>query len=134
MDIDAERLDFAKRAVTRIVDAGEYPATVSATMDRVEALRGADYVVVTILVGATEVWRHDIEIPMKYGVDMNVGDTRGVSGIFRSLRTIPVLVDIARDMERYCPQRVDAQLHQSDGDALPGDGYRNRHQRHRLVP
>ena len=75
-------------------------------MDRAEALRGADYVVVTILVGATEVWRHDIEIPMKYGVDMNVGDTRGVSGIFRSLRTIPVLVDIARDMERYCPNAL----------------------------
>ena len=106
MDIDAERLDFAQRAVSRIVEAGEYPATVSATMDRVEALRGADYVVVTILVGATEVWRHDIEIPMKYGVDMNVGDTRGVSGIFRSLRTIPVLVDIARDMERYCPNAL----------------------------
>ena len=43
---------------------------------------------------------------MKYGVDMNVGDTRGVSGIFRSLRTIPVLVDIARDMERYCPNAL----------------------------
>jgi len=106
MDIDAERLDFAQRAVTRIVEAGEYPARVTATMDRAEALRGADYVVVTILVGATEIWRHDIEIPMKYGVDMNVGDTRGVSGIFRSLRTIPVLVDIARDMERYCPNAL----------------------------
>ena len=43
---------------------------------------------------------------MKYGVDMNVGDTRGVAGIFRSLRTIPVLVDIARDMERYCPKAL----------------------------
>ena len=52
MDIDAERLDFARRAVQRIVTAGEYPAKVSATMDRVEALRGADYVVVTILVGS----------------------------------------------------------------------------------
>ena len=106
MDIDAERLDFAKRAVQRIVTAGEYPARVTATMDRVEALRGADYVVVTILIGSTDVWRHDIEIPMKYGVDMNVGDTRGVAGIFRSLRTIPVLVDIARDMERYCPKAL----------------------------
>ncbi len=106
MDIDPERLDFARRAVERIIDVGEYPATVSATMDRAEALEDADFVVVTILVGSTDVWRHDIEIPMQYGVDINVGDTRGVAGIFRALRTIPVMVDIARDMERYCPNAL----------------------------
>jgi alpha-galactosidase len=58
---------------------------------------------VTILAGETDVWRHDIEIPKQYGVDINVGDTRGPAGIFRALRTIPVMVDIAHDMERYCP-------------------------------
>ena len=62
--------------------------------------------VVTILVGGTDVWRHDIEVPMKYGVDMNVGDTRSVAGIFRPIRTIPVMVDIAKDMERYCPNAL----------------------------
>lgn len=103
MDINAERLDFAKRAVEHIIERGNYPAKVEATMDRVEALKGADVVLVTILAGAIDVWRHDIEIPAKYGVDINVGDTRGVSGIFRALRTIPVMLDIARDMERYCP-------------------------------
>ncbi|MCD6290448.1 MAG: alpha-galactosidase [Anaerolineae bacterium] len=103
MDIDAERLDFAKKSVQRIVDAGNYPAKVEATMDRVEALKGADIVLVTILVGSTDVWRYDIEIPEKYGVDINIGDTRGPSGIFRALRTIPVMLDIARDVERYCP-------------------------------
>ena len=106
MDIDAQRLEWSQRAVQRIIDEGKYPATVSATLDRVEALRGADYVIVTILAGSTEVWRHDIEIPKRYGVDMNVGDTRGVSGVFRALRTIPVMVDIARDMERYCPRAL----------------------------
>lgn len=103
MDIDAKRLEWSRRAVQRIVDEGGYPATVVTTLDRAEALRDADYVLVTILAGATDVWRHDIEIPKKYGVDMNVGDTRSVSGIFRALRTIPVMVEIARDMERYCP-------------------------------
>ncbi len=103
MDIDPERLDFAQKSVQRIVDMGKYPAKVIATMDRAEALKDADAVVVTILAGATDVWRYDIEIPMQYGVDINIGDTRGPSGIFRALRTIPVMLGIARDMERYCP-------------------------------
>ena len=103
MDIDAERLDFAHRSVQRIVDMGNYPARVEPTMDRVEALKDADFVLCTILAGGTDVWRHDIEIPKKYGVDINIGDTRGPSGIFRALRTIPVMIGIVRDMERYCP-------------------------------
>jgi alpha-galactosidase len=103
MDINLERLEYSRRAVERIIHEGGYPATVETTLDRVEALQGADYVLVTILVGATDVWRHDIEVPKKYGVDINVGDTRGVSGIFRALRTIPEMVSIAKDMQRYCP-------------------------------
>jgi alpha-galactosidase len=106
MDIDAERLEFARKSVQRIVDMGHYPARVEATLDRVEALTGADAVLCTILAGGTEVWRHDIEIPKKYGVDTNIGDTRGPSGIFRALRTIPVMLSIAHDMERHCPDAI----------------------------
>jgi len=103
MDINPERLDFAQRSVQRIVDMGNYPAKVVATLDRAEALKDADAVLVTILAGATDVWRHDIEIPKQYGVDINIGDTRGVSGIFRFLRTAPVMLDICKDMQRLCP-------------------------------
>ena len=103
MDINQERLDFAERSVKRIVEAGNYPAKVQSTLSREEALEGADAVLVTILAGDVSVWRHDIEIPKSYGVDVNVGDTRGVSGIFRALRTIPVMLGIAHDMERLCP-------------------------------
>ena len=106
MDIDPERLDFARRAVQTIVKRGKYPAKVVATLDRKEALKGADAVVCTILAGNVQVWRHDIEIPAKYGVDTNVGDTRGPSGIFRALRTIPVMLDICRDLERCCPDAI----------------------------
>lgn len=106
MDIHAGRLEWAKRGVEKLIAAGGYPATVEATLDRVEALRGADVVLTTILAGSTEVWRHDIEIPKKYGVDVNVGDTRGPSGIFRFLRTINPMMDIVRDMERVCPNAV----------------------------
>lgn len=106
MDVNKERLDFATKAVKSIVERGKYPAKVEATMDRKEALKGANVVLCTILAGDVQVWRHDIEIPKKYGVDTNVGDTRGPSGIFRALRTIPVMLDIARDIERYCPNAL----------------------------
>ena len=82
LDIDPERLDFAKRSVDKIVALGNYPASVTATLERAAALRGADVVLTTILAGGTDVWRHDIEIPKKYGVDTNVGDTRGPRGFF----------------------------------------------------
>lgn len=103
MDIDQERLDFITKAVKRIVEAGKYPAKVISTTSRKEALEGADGVVTTILQGGVDVFQYDIEIPKKYGVDINVGDTRGPSGIFRALRTIPVMLDICHDIERYCP-------------------------------
>ena len=106
MDIDPERLDAIRRAVERIVQEGKYPARVVATMDRVEALRDADGVITTILQGNCDVWQHDILIPKKYGVDTCVGDTRGPSGIFRFLRTVNPILDIARDIERYCPNAV----------------------------
>jgi len=106
MDIDRERLDFARKACQTIVDRGGYPAKVVATMDRKEALKGADAVLCTILAGSVDVWKHDILIPKKYGVDTNIGDTRSVSGIFRALRTIPVMLDICRDMEKCCPNAI----------------------------
>ncbi len=106
MDVNKERLVFALRAVKSIVDRGNYPAKVIATTDRQEALKGADAVLCTILAGSVDVWQHDILIPKKYGIDTNVGDTRGVSGVFRALRTIPVMVSIAKDMEKLCPDAI----------------------------
>jgi alpha-galactosidase len=106
MYIDPERLDFAQKAVQRIVDMGNYPAKVEATLDRKQALEGADFVLITILAGGVDVWRYDIEIPKQYGVDTNVGDTRSISGVFRALRTIPVMLDISRDIVRYAKPNV----------------------------
>ncbi len=106
MDIDSDRLGYIEQAVKKIIAAGKYRAKVTATTDRQEALQDADGVVITILAGGVHVWRHDIEIPKKYGVDINVGDTRGPAGIFRALRTIPVMMEIVRDVERYAPNAV----------------------------
>ena len=106
MDVDKERLDFAHKAVKSIIERGQYPAKVEVTMERKEALKGADAVLCTILSGDVQIWRHDIEIPKKYGIDTNVGDSRSVSGIFRALRTIPVMNSIVKDMEKYCPDAI----------------------------
>jgi len=106
VDIDETRLDYARRGVEKVVRAGGHHATVTATMDRREALPGADGVLITVLQGGVDVWKYDVEIPMKYGVDICVGDTRGPSGIFRFLRTAPVMLDIIRDVEELCPNAI----------------------------
>ncbi|HOV22218.1 MAG TPA: alpha-galactosidase [bacterium] len=106
MDIDKERLEFIKRAVEKIIEVGKYPAKLEVTTDRKTSLKDADAVICTILAGGVHVWRYDIEIPKKYGVDFNVGDTRGAAGIFRALRTIPVMLDICKDIEKQCPDAI----------------------------
>ncbi len=106
MDINPERLEFARRSVEKIARMGNYPATIEVTPDRRRALEGADYVLCTILVGDTSVWRYDIEIPKKYGIDICVGDTRGPAGILRALRTTPAMLEIVKDMQHYCPDAV----------------------------
>jgi len=106
MDINPVRLEYIEKAIKKIVEKGNYSATVTTTMDRIEALKDADGVLITILQGGVQVWRSDIEIPKKYGVDINVGDTRGPAGIFRALRTIPVMLDIAKDINEHCPNAV----------------------------
>ncbi len=106
MDINKERLELARKSVQILVDRAGTNAKVVTTVDRKKALRGADAVLCTILAGNVSVWQHDILIPKKYGVNMNVGDTRSVSGIFRAARTIPLMLDICRDMERLCPDAI----------------------------
>ena len=106
MDIDQERLDFVEEACRIINKKGGHQAKITATRDRREALEDADGVVCTILQGGVEVFRTDIEIPKKYGVDINVGDTRGPAGIFRAVRTLPVMLDICRDISELCPQAI----------------------------
>jgi alpha-galactosidase len=75
------------------------PGSVWATLDRREAIENADFVVVMIQVGGVQAFELDYKIPLKYGVDQCIADSLGPGGIFRGLRTIPVLVDIARAME-----------------------------------
>ena len=107
MDINPENLKNIKRVVEKIVDEMNCPnCRVTATLDREEALRDADGVLCTVFNGDVDIWQYDITIPKKYGVDINIGDTRSVSGIFRALRNIPLMLDICKDIEKYCPNAV----------------------------
>lgn len=102
MDIDEERLSLMAKLADRIMRERKSDITVNATTDRVEALRNADYVIISISVG-TDIERFDVEIPKKYGLYASVGDTTGPQGFARALRHIPVMVNIAKDIERTCP-------------------------------
>ncbi len=83
----------------RMLKDNGLPGSVWATLDRREAIRDADFVVVMIQVGGVDAFELDYKIPLKYGVDQCIADSLGPGGVFRGLRAIPVLVDIARDME-----------------------------------
>ena len=104
MDIDPQRLDYARRIGERILEAKGGRGRLEATLDRREALRGADFVVVMILAHGFEPIRREIEIPLKYGIDQSIGDTLGPGGVFRALRTVPIMLDICRDVEELCPE------------------------------
>jgi len=107
MDLDAGRLEAAELLVRRLVEAHDAAAVVQATQDRRTALQDADYVVTCFQVGgyrpATVI---DFEVPKRHGLRQTIADTLGVGGIMRGLRTIPVLLDVCRDMEDVCPDAL----------------------------
>jgi alpha-galactosidase len=102
-DIDAERLATAERMARWTAAALSAEPTISAHLDRREALAGADFVVNTIQVGGARATRADFDVPARFGLRYTIADTIGVGGVFRALRTIPVVLGIARDMEAICP-------------------------------
>lgn len=106
MDIDEHRLEQTTRIAEALAESSNGDATVTATTDRREALKNADYVLNMINVGGTEPFENEIRIPEKYGVKQAIGDTLGPGGIFRALRTIPTMLDIATDMEQVCPDAL----------------------------
>jgi alpha-galactosidase len=106
MDIDPKRLEQSRRIIQSIVDRRKLPAKIEATTDRRAALRDAEYVITTFQQGGLDAYKLDIEIPQKYGVEQCVGDTLGPGGVFRALRTIPVLWEICLEMEDLAPDAL----------------------------
>ena len=106
-DIDSKRLQESQLVARQIISALKVPATVSASLDRREVLQGANVVITMFQVGgykpSTVV---DFDIPKKYGLRQTIADTLGIGGIMRGLRTVPVLVDVAREMRELCPNAL----------------------------
>ena len=102
-DIDTERLETAEAiAHATARQTGATPEVVTSP-DRRRALEGANYVINTIAVGGHDATVRDFDVPARYGVNQTIGDTVGIGGIFRGLRTFPVLAGIAGDMLEVCP-------------------------------
>lgn len=106
-DIDPKRLRDSEQMLNNLKQNYKKSVTIRPYSDRKEALQGAKYVINAIQVGGYKPGTvTDFEIPKKYGLRQTIGDTVGIGGIFRTLRTIPVMVDIARDMEAVCPDAL----------------------------
>jgi len=106
-DIDAERLLDSEQMLLNIKKTSESTCQIKAYTDRKEALRGAKYIVNAIQVGGYDPCTiTDFEIPKKYGLHQTIADTVGIGGIFRNLRTIPVMLDFARDINEVCPDAL----------------------------
>src|SRR5689334_4421801 len=102
-DIDEHRLRLAEQVAHRIAGALGAEPVITATIDRRRALEGARFVINTIQVGGYRpATVTDFDIPKKYGLRQTIGDTLGIGGIMRGLRTIPVQLEMLRDMEDVC--------------------------------
>jgi alpha-galactosidase len=106
-DIDAARLRTSEVVAHRVARVLGATPTIVATTDRDRALDGADYVITMIQVAGYKPGTViDFEIPAKYGLRQTIADTLGIGGIMRAIRTVPVLLDLAADMERLCPNAL----------------------------
>lgn len=106
MDVDPDKLAPVAAAARELAAHHGLAAEVVETTDRRAALTDADFVIITFQVGGVESYRHDVEIPRKYGVDQTVGDTVGPGGVFRFLRSVPAYTAIAQDALEVCPDAV----------------------------
>jgi alpha-galactosidase len=104
-DIDEHRLRTSEVVARRIARTLQAPATIEATTDRTRALEGATYAINMIQVGGYKPCTvTDFEIPKRYGLRQTIGDTLGIGGIMRAVRTVPVLIDMCREIEQVCPK------------------------------
>ncbi|MEI7766103.1 MAG: alpha-glucosidase/alpha-galactosidase [Phycisphaerae bacterium] len=106
MDIDRERLEVGAALCRKVAKGLGGNPTIEATMDRRTALAGADFVINMVQIGGMDSTLVDFEIPRKYGLNFTIADTTGPGGLFRALRTYPLMKGLAQDMQELCPRAV----------------------------
>jgi alpha-galactosidase len=104
--VHQEPVELVAAFTRKMVKQQGYKTKIESTMNRRDALKGANYFLVAIKVGGSRAGRVDKEITMKYGVDESAGDTIGPLGVFFGLRNVPVIIDICREMEELCPEAL----------------------------
>src|SRR5699024_3086965 len=104
LDIDPDKLTPVAGATRGLLAHHVFRATLEETTGRRAALNAATIVITTFQAGGRESYRHDVEIPRKYGIDQPVGDTVGPGGVFRFLRSVPAYDEIAADALEVCPE------------------------------
>lgn len=104
VDLNEEYLDRMYQLALKMNAASEAGLIIEKTTDRLQALPGAEFVVNSIAIDRNRLWKLDFEIPRKYGIRHSLGENGGPGGVFFTLRTIPVIMEIVRDMERLCPE------------------------------
>lgn len=103
VDIDPENLERMYALAVRMNAVTGHGMTIEKTAERRDVLSGADFVINSLAIERCELWRQDFEVPRKYGIRHCLGENGGPGALFFTMRTIPVLLDIARDMEELCP-------------------------------
>jgi alpha-galactosidase len=108
IDIDPQRLALSEKLMNKIVQelGAEHKWTVRASTERRELLPGTDYIVNAIEVSGIACVRHDNDIPLEFGVSQNIGDTIGPGGLMKAMRTVPVWLEILRDVRELCPRAI----------------------------
>jgi alpha-galactosidase len=106
VDINEERLAIYDRLARRLNEVLDEPVTIESTTDRVKALPGSDYVIISVDTGHYKTWELDFTLPVQLGVRQVLGELGGPGGLFHALRQIPLHLEIAQDIAQYCPDAM----------------------------
>jgi alpha-galactosidase len=115
VDVNAESLQTMSQVARRLNEASGEPFVIEAATDRCQVLDGAQFVIISVAVKRNELWRRDFQIPLKHGVKQVLGENGGPGGLSHALRTIPLVLDICRDIERLCPDALVLNLTNPEG-------------------
>ncbi len=106
VDVDEMRLDLAHNVAKKVLKEMGKDWKITATKNRKQVMKNADYIINCIEVSGVDCVRFDNDIPLKYGVDQCIGDTIGPGGLFKALRTVPVFLEVLKDVEKFCPDAL----------------------------